>query len=84
VTEREVRELVFARLERLSPAPDDERRHPDYVLEMPQSGERIRGEANVRAFREGHPSPPTVRPRRLVGAGDVWGRAHAHGIGPPR
>jgi len=47
-------------------------RHPDYVLEMPQSGERIRGQDNLRAFRETYPNPPTIRSRRLVGGGDVW------------
>jgi hypothetical protein len=72
VTEQEVRELLGERLERLSPAADDELRHPDYVLEMPQSGERIGGQDNLRAFRAAYPDPPTIQPRRLVGAGDVW------------
>jgi hypothetical protein len=39
VTEQEVRGLLGGRLERLSPAAADELRHPDYVLEMPQSGD---------------------------------------------
>jgi hypothetical protein len=70
--EQEVRELFGERLERLSPAAEDELRHPDYVLEMPQSGECIRGQDNVRSFREAYPNPPTIQPRRLVGAGNVW------------
>jgi hypothetical protein len=70
--EQEVRALFGDRLERLSPAADDDLRHPDYVLEMPQSGERIRGQDNLRAFRAAYPNPPTIQPRRLVGAGDLW------------
>jgi hypothetical protein len=72
VTEQEVRELLGARFERLSPAAHDELRHPDYVLELPQSGERIRGHDNLRAFRDAFPDPPTIQPRRLIGAGDLW------------
>ena len=41
--EREVRELFFERLKHLSAEAEYELRHPDYVMEMPQSGERIRG-----------------------------------------
>ena len=41
-------------------------------MEMPQSGERIRGRENMRAFQEAYPNPPTIEPRRVVGAGDVW------------
>jgi hypothetical protein len=71
VTEQEVRQLLGERLERLSLAADDELRHPDYVLELPQSGERIRGQDNLQAFRAAYPEPPTIQPRRLVGAGDL-------------
>ena len=39
---------------------------------MPQSGERIGGADNVRAFREAYPNPPTIEPRRVVGSGDLW------------
>ena len=70
--EREVRQLFFERLEHLSPEAEYELRHPDYVMEMPQSGERIRGRERMRAFQEAYPNPPTIQPRRVVGAGDVW------------
>jgi hypothetical protein len=34
-------------------------RHPDdYVMEMPQSGERFRGRENMRAFQK--PTPPSL------------------------
>jgi len=42
-------------------------------MEMPQSGERIRGRDNMRAMQEAYPEPPTnMRLRRVVGSGDVW------------
>src|SRR5829696_989728 len=35
-------------------------RHPDdYVMEIPQSGERFRGRENMRAFQQAHPTPPS-------------------------
>jgi hypothetical protein len=69
MNEQEVRE-AFERLERSANAQFE--LHPDYVLEMPQSGERIRGRDNMRAYQEAYPNPPTIRLRRVVGAGDVW------------
>jgi hypothetical protein len=72
VNEQEVRELFFERLQHLSAEAEYELRHPDYVMEMPQSGERIRGRDNMRAFQEAYPNPPTIQPRRVVGSGDVW------------
>ena len=47
-------------------------RHPDYVMEMPQSGERIRGRDKMREFQEAYPNPPSIIPRRVAGSGDVW------------
>ena len=47
-------------------------RHPDYVMEMPQSGERIRGREAMRAMQEAFPTPPQLTVRRVVGAGRVW------------
>jgi hypothetical protein len=72
VNEQEVRELFFERLEHLSAEAEYELRHPDYVMEMPQSGERIRGRDKMRAFQEAYPNPPTITPRRVAGSGDVW------------
>jgi len=72
MTEQEVRELLGERFERLSPVAHDELRHPDYAMELPQSGERIHGHDNLRAFRLAFPDPPSIQPRRLIGAGDVW------------
>jgi hypothetical protein len=72
VEEQEVRELFFERLEHLSPEAEYQLRHPDYVMEMPQSGERIRGREAMRVFQEAYPNPPSIQPRRVVGSGDVW------------
>jgi hypothetical protein len=68
VTEQEVRHLLGERLERLSHVAADELRDPEYALELPQSGERVRGADNLRAFRDAFPDPPTIQPRRLIGA----------------
>lgn len=44
----------------------------DVVMEWPQSGERIRGEANRREIYSRFPSLPKVTPRRVTGSGDIW------------
>lgn len=56
--------------------PDAERahelRHEDYTMEMPQSGERIRGRERMRAFQEAYPNPPAMRLRRLIVEDNLW------------
>ncbi len=48
-------------------------RHPDYVMEMPQSNERVRGRDAMRAMQEAFPGPPPdLRLRRVSGAGRTW------------
>jgi hypothetical protein len=47
-------------------------RSPGYVMEMPQSGERIRGRDAMRRMQEEFPNPPRIALRRVVGAGRVW------------
>ena len=42
---------------------------------MPQSGERIRGRENMRAFQEGfpnHSNPPSIRIRRVLARDGLW------------
>jgi hypothetical protein len=57
----------------LSPDAEFELRHPDFVMEMPQSGERIRGREAMREMQEAFPAPPqSMVLRRVVGAGHVW------------
>ncbi len=48
-------------------------RSASFVMEMPQSGERIRGRDAMRAMQEAFPTPPvSVKIRRVVGAGRTW------------
>ena len=70
--EHQVRELFERFFADLTPEQEYEARHPDYVMEMPQSGERIRTREAMRAFQEAYPNPPSIGLRRIVGAGDVW------------
>ena len=44
----------------------------DAVLEYPQSGERIRGRANIQASRVAQPSTKRFTVRRMLGGGDLW------------
>jgi hypothetical protein len=44
----------------------------DAVLEYPQSGERIRGRANIEASRTAQPNAKRFTVHRILGAGDLW------------
>jgi hypothetical protein len=44
----------------------------DAVLEYPQSGERIRGRANIQASRTAQPNLKHFAVRRIVGTGSLW------------
>ena len=59
----------------LSAEKEYELRHEDYAMEMPQSGERIRGPENMRAFQEAFASnsnPPSIRIRRVLVRDGLW------------
>jgi hypothetical protein len=57
----------------LSPEREYLLRRPDFVMEMPQSGERIRGRDMLRRLQEAFPAgPPAVTVRRVTGARSVW------------
>jgi len=51
-----------------------EANHPeDYVMEMPQSGEAIRGRQNMRKFQEAYPGgAPSMRLRRVLVREGLW------------
>jgi hypothetical protein len=70
--EQEVARFLSELMLRLSPEEEYELRHEDYVMEMPQSGERIRGRENMRAFQEAYPNPPTMRLRRVIVRENLW------------
>lgn len=44
----------------------------DAVLDYPQSGERIRGRANIQSSREAQPNAKRFTVRRMLGGGDLW------------
>ena len=44
----------------------------DAVLEFPQGGERIRGKANIIAFRSAYPARLGFDMRRTIGRQDLW------------
>ena len=59
----------------LSPEGEYAIRHEDYVMEMPQSGERFVGKENMRAFQESFPDnadKPTIRIRRVLVGEGLW------------
>jgi hypothetical protein len=57
----------------LSPEREYELRHPDFVMEMPQSGERVRGRDAMRELQRRFPGGgPSVVVRRVVGGDRVW------------
>jgi len=48
-------------------------RHPEWIAIWPQSGEIVRGDANMRAILENYPGgAPRVTPGRIVGSEDRW------------
>jgi hypothetical protein len=50
-------------------------RYEDYVIEMPQFGERIRGPENMREFQQAFASnsnPPSIRVRRVLVREGLW------------
>jgi hypothetical protein len=70
--EQQARQFLIELLTNLSPEEEYELRDEAYVMEMPQSGERIRGRDNMRAFQEAYPDPPTIELRRLVVRDGLW------------
>jgi hypothetical protein len=70
---REGLELLFSHGGGLSAADEYDLRHPDYLMVMPQSGERISGRDRMRAMQESFPGPPpTLTLRRVTGSGRAW------------
>lgn len=66
-------ELLFSGAGGVSAAHEYDLRHEDYVMEMPQSGERITGRDRMRAMQESFPGPPpTITINRVTGARRWW------------
>ncbi|HET7270104.1 MAG TPA: nuclear transport factor 2 family protein [Rubrobacter sp.] len=70
--EQQALHFLTEQLANLSAEEEYELRHEDYAMEMPQSGERIRGRGKMREFQEAYPTPPTIRLRRVVVREGLW------------
>jgi hypothetical protein len=70
--EQEARRFLSELFSHLSPEEEYNVRHEGYTMEMPQSGERIRGRENMRAFQEAFPNPPSIRLRRVLVRDGLW------------
>jgi hypothetical protein len=74
--EEQARQFLTQLYSSLSPEEEYEVRHQDYMMEMPQSGERFRGRENIRAFqraRNYHSTPPqSLLLRRVLVKEGLW------------
>jgi hypothetical protein len=70
--EQQASQFLTELLPKLSPEEEYELRHEDYVMEMPQSGERIRGRQKMREFQEAYPNPPSIQLRRVLVRDELW------------
>jgi hypothetical protein len=73
--EREAYSFLEQMMSDLSADSGYELRHDDFVMEMPQSGERIRGRENMREFQRSfadNSNPPTIHLRRVTVRDDLW------------
>ena len=71
--EHEVRALFQRLREAMDPAVEYKERHEDYLVEFPQSGERMDRDG-LRKLQEHFPGgiAPKIQLRRVTGSGDVW------------
>jgi hypothetical protein len=69
--EQEAQHFLADLFSRLSAEAEDRIRHEDYTMEMPQSGERIRGRQKMREFQVAQSRPPRQLRRVLVRDG-LW------------
>ena len=73
--EQQAHRFLTELLSNLSPEEEYNVRHQeDYVMEMPQSGERFSGRENMRAFQEAYPttSPRSLKLRRVLVKEGLW------------
>jgi ketosteroid isomerase-like protein len=57
----------------------------DFILDLPQSGERIRGRAKITELRTNYPAKVHFETRRITGSGElwVWEGTISYNDGPP-
>jgi ketosteroid isomerase-like protein len=70
----EIRATLAELLGALDADAEYELRHEDFVADMPQSGEQIRGRDAMRELQRSFPADtkPTFTVRRITGAGEIW------------
>ena len=71
--EHEVRDLFERLRATMDPELEYRHRHEDYLLELPQSGERLDRDG-LRRLQTTFPggTPPRIELLRVTGGGDVW------------
>ena len=72
MNEREAHRFLMDLFSNLSAQQEYELRHQDYVMEMPQSGESIRGREKMREFQSAYPNPPSIQLRRVLVRDGLW------------
>jgi hypothetical protein len=70
--EQQAQHFLTELFSNLSPEEEYNVRHEDYAMEMPQSGERIRGRQKMREFQEAYPNPPSIQLRRVIVKDGLW------------
>lgn len=68
----EVEAMLERMLDVMDPEWEYEQRHPDFVADMPQSGERLPSREALRDMQRAFGAPPSITLRRLTGEGDTW------------
>lgn len=73
-SDRDIRATLAELLSTLDPDAEYELRHEDFVADMPQSGERVRGREAMRELQRTFPpdAKPRFTVRRIMGSGDLW------------
>jgi len=72
MNEQEAHRFLTELFSNLSAQEEYKIRHQDYVMEMPQSGESIRGREKMREFQEAYPAPPSIQLRRVLVRDGLW------------
>ena len=72
VTEDEVRKVVAEMTTNPDPEREYELRHPDCVIDIPQSGERFDRDGMREVQRNFPGGAPVMNVARLAGEGDIW------------
>jgi hypothetical protein len=74
--EQEAHRFLTELYTNLNPEEEYQWRHKDYVMEMPQSGERIRGKERMREFQRSYSSnatpPNDLRVHRVLVRNGLW------------